>query len=372
MAPGDGDLVQILVVAIISFIILFIGVSVVSPVIESTDVATNDSEDATYIDNQTVALDGAGSAVDITGSAYGDNETVLDSRGYAIRLNGSNDSYVESDQQVDISSDNTWSVSVGASVNSSATADELTAVSLNGRLVITYNRTASEWRAWYYDESDRASYNLSVSGPNQPGSLATVTVVSNGTHLTLYRDNAVSDTANITGSGSFDPAPVNSSEWYGRLDELRTFDTALDNSQRQTLVDDPVRGLPDATTTSRIYFDVPETTGSEPIFFSPATLQLYNAEYVDGYDGSEMDEGFFTSLGADYDWDNQGPAITPLDGGDLDGAAAAFISYDDYDSGAVPQLLSGFQSALVLAGILPLLLVLGYIVTTVNIIGRAR
>lgn len=358
VAGGDGDLVNIVVVAIISFTILLIGVSVLSPVISIT--GADQTDNGTHIDNQTVRLDGAGNTVDLSGAEYGEDETVLDSRGYAIRLAGSNDSYVESDQDINISSDNSWTVSVGASVNGSASASELSAVSLNARLVISYNRTAGEWRAWYYDESDRASYNLSVSGANQPGSLATVQVVSNGSHVTLYRDNTVSDTVNITGSGGFASAPVNSSSWYGRLDEVRTYDTNLSDSQRQTLVDDPVRGLPDAPTTARVMFDIPETN-TEPVFFSPATMRLSNVTYVDGYDGNEMDEGRFAAMGADYKWTDDGPTIRPIEDGDLDGAPVAFVTYTGYDTG-VGQLLSGFRSALMLAGLLPVLLVLGYVV----------
>lgn len=300
------------------------------------------------------------------GDSTGTDETVYDSRGYAVQLAGADDSYVQATQDYGIATNNQWTVSTWARANQSATSEEMTAVSVDGRVIVNYIGSASEWRIWYYDEGERDSYNLSMAAPNQPGNLTNVQVHNNGTHLQIYRNNTLGDTRNITTDNIAD-APTNASNWDGTLEELRTFDESLNNTQRQALVDNPVQHQPDWSPTARAMFDEPYAD-DQLLLYTDASLETYRATYVAGFGGTEL------SPGNDYEWNETGPAIRAVSGGAIDGAPVAYVDYSAPEE-LIPmaqQLRDGWATAMALAAVAALLLILGAIVGYLFLAGGRR
>jgi hypothetical protein len=364
---GPGQLATILVTATIVFIILFIGIAVVNPVIEAT-TSEGDSEEGEFT-QATVLLDGAGTWVAI-GDDTGTNETVYDSRGYAVHFTASNDSYIESDRDVEFSTGGNWTVSLWASLNESAPTGETRGVlNLDGQLLVTHNDTSSEWTAHYYDEGARTGTNVSVPAPSQPGSLTNIQVVRAGDELTIYRNTTAGETATLNDSSVFD-APVEASDWHGRLEELRVYDDALDASTRNSLYDNPNGPTSGHNQSGRAMFDEPAAS-RQRLFYSDAYLEQSNVSFKQGHPGQVLEEGSVGLLGADYEWNTEGPELKPVSGGRLDGAPVAYVDYN-LQTVSVGSLTGSFTNALILAGLLPVILILGYIATTLNLVGGGR
>lgn len=345
------EYVRVVVGAVIIVVAAGLGIAFLDSVASMNVSQDPDSSTAAITaQNETVLLDGAGNWTTID-SGTGTNETVFDSRGHAINLTGADDSYVESESQFEIAADKTWTIHVGARVDSAAQNDTMTAISANGRVVVTYNGSVDEWQAWYYEEDDRDSYQVNVSATNQPQNYTHVFVQSNGTHISIYRNTTQGSVANISQNDTV-AAPINNSNWNGRLDELRTFDDPLTSTERSNLVADPVAPRVGTNRTSRIMFDEP-ARATQRIFFTDTDLQTSNATYSDGFAGSTMVNG------TDYEWDTDGPRIKPLAGGDLDGAPVAYVDYD-LEGGSATLLtptLNSWADFVQVAILVPLILV---------------
>lgn len=351
------DQLQAVITALVLVVSLMVGTAVVSSL-------TEDESGLRVGQDDPVLLDSAGTWTTIS-DGDGFNPTVVNSRGYAVNLTGADDSYVESKQSFELSTDDTWTVSVGARADAEAAGDTMTAVSLDGRLTIVYNGSQGVWTAWYYDEGARNSYQVNVSAPNQPGNLTNVIVWSNGTHLAIYRDNTQGDLKDITTSSIAD-APVSSTNWNGRLDEVRTYDDALNTTQRQQVVGSPVAPLPGTNRTSRTMFDEPEQR-TQDIFFTDTRLETSNATFSQGYAGDVMDRKDLISdiTGeTDYVWETSGPQIYVVEGGELDGAPVAYVEYD-YE-GALSSIINAWSDLVGLAALLPLLFVVVAIIALVR------
>lgn len=247
--------------------------------------------------------------------------TVEATTGRAIALTGASDSFVESDAPVTLASDGTWTVCTWAEVDSGAASETMTALSANGRAIIEYNGTAGNWSGWYYDDGSRNSYRVDVSAPNQPGNLTNTCLRHNGTHLSIYRNNTQGEIVNATQS-NIASASVNASNWDGRLEEARIFDDALSSSERQQLVDSPVRPLPGTNRTARLMFDEGEGT-TTAMYFAATDATLSNATWVAGF----ADPGM--SRGTDYELGEHPFSIRIIAGGFLDGAPVEHVSWSD-------------------------------------------
>lgn len=337
-----------MLVIVVIFVILFAGTMVASQLV---------SLGVTDASGEAVLLDETGEWVDVPGGE-GYDPTVYDSLGNAVELTGASDSYVESTPGTDIASSGTWTVSQWAWVDSAAAGDTMTTVSLNGRVILSYDGSASQWSAWYYEESSRDSYRVNVSAPNQPSAWTNIIARSNGTHFTIYRDNTRGETVELAGS-SIVAAPVESGNWHGRLDETRTFDRALNDSDRQTLVDGPVGPLPGTDRTARAMYDEADES-TQHLFFTGTSLELHNAGFASGLSGSEL-EGPGNWLGTqDYDWDDDEPQLRPLSGGEIDGAPVAYVDYRK--TGPLGTFTDEWSTLIDAATLIPIVLVLGVIV----------
>lgn len=338
--------VRVVVAALLLAVVLMVGTTVVGDI-------TGDEEGLRTSEDVVVELGEADSWTRIS-DASGYSETVRNSRGYAINLTGADDSYVQSQDKYEVAADDTWTISAWGRVDQGAGNENMTLVSANGRVVISYNGSQGNWSAWYYDEGSTDSWQVNASAPNQPGNLTNVIVWSNSTHLTIYRNNTQGDVKNITGSNIAD-APVMSQNWDGRIDEVRTFDDALDDANRSTIVNSPVDPVPDTNRTSRIMFDEPNKS-TQSIFFTGTRLEQSNVTFSDGLDGSVMTgESLISNImgTTDYVWETSGPQIYPVSGGDLDGAPAAYVEYER--ESALFDVVGGWVDLVGVAALIPLI-----------------
>jgi hypothetical protein len=321
---------------------LMVGTAVVGDVTDGQEGIREDESTAVLLGN-------TGQFVSIA-DAEGFEETVYNSRGKAVNLTGADDSYVESKSNYKIASDDTWTVSLWARVDNESGSQTMTALSVNGRLVVNYNGTDGNWTAWYYDESSTSSWQVNVSAPDQPQNLTNVQVWSNGTHLTIYRNTTQGDIVNITGD-NIESAPVTSENWDGRLDEVRTFDDAINSTTRSELHNTPIAPQNNTNRTSRIMFDQADKS-TQLIFFTDTRLEQSNVTFSQGLPGEQMDAKSLLVMNPDYEWDTSGPKIKPLDGGQLDGAPVAYVDYQ-YE-GALSKVVDSWSNAVGLAALIPM------------------
>lgn len=245
--------------------------------------------------------------------------SVKDSTGYGVFLTGAADSYYQSKKKVNLASDDTWSVSTWAEVAAAGENDTMTAVSADGRVLIQYNGSTSEWVGWYYDDGTGNSYRLAGGAPNQPGNLTLVTVTANASHVVLYRNATQLDVQSVT-TDAVENADLGAGNWHGTLDETRVFDDFTNASEQSTLHSEPVAPRPRRDRTARIMFD--EGSGSvADIYFTGTAATLSNHSWVSGLAGHELTDG------ADYTLNQHSGTITALDGGKIDGAPVVWVTY---------------------------------------------
>lgn len=343
------DGIEAVLGALILVIALLVGVTLIDT------LASGESGIDERITRDHALLGDAGTAVtfDEGQDGKGTNETVFKTTGFAVNLTGADDSFVESDSNFTISTDQNWTVSVWARADSEASAANMTAVSLNGRLLIWWNGSKGNFSAWYFDEASRDSFQVNVTdNGDQPGNFTNIVVQANGTHLRIFRNNTVGDVKDITGSGISD-APVNATNWNGRIEELRTFDEVLNNSTRQELVDTPIEQQPTVSPTARVMFDQPDRD-TQLILYASAALTESNVSYSDGFAAQEMTRAGIVQDN-DYQWTDDGPKINPQSGGELDGAPVAYASYD-FDT-ALADTIGAWADVVKVAALIPVLLI---------------
>lgn len=347
----DNNLPDVILTLIIVGVILFVGIAAVSATIDTSDGAKEQVSKPALLDGTTVTeID------DNTGT----DEEVYNSLGNAVELSGANDSYYQSTSDINAINDSTWTVSTWATVDADAANDTMTTVSLGGDLVVYYNGSTDSWAAWFYDDGARNSYHVNVSASSPTDGLNNIIVERDGDNLTIYRNTTAGSSADLSNTST--ASSPHTTNWHGRIDEVRTDDVALNASQRNQIYQNPVAPLTGTDKTARIMFDEPEQN-KQLLFFSGGDIQLYNATIVDGHPGELMDgESFANSLAGatDYEWGTDGPQIRAVEGGQLDGAPVAYAEYTSY--GLVGGLVSDYQNALVLAGVVFILVPLGAII----------
>lgn len=341
MAVPDG---RVVIVAIVIGASLLIGFAVVATLGDVGDdvVSQDDQDDVVLLNgNQFVLIN----ADDGTGT----NEEVRDSRGHALELTGADDSFVQSQSDFTVAEDDSWTICTWASVDAEGGAENetMTAVSIDGDVLLNYNGTDGNWSGWFYDRGSRDSYVVNASATDQPGTLTPLCLVHNGSHVSIYRNNSLGETENASVE-SIESVETNTTNWDGRLDETRFDDDALNASQRQQLIDDPIGPLTTSNRTGRMMYD--EGSGTLVyIFWASTNADSSNASYVDGLDGSVLDRDTMLSPG-DYEWRSDGPEIKPVEGGELDGAPVAYVAYDFH--GQLDALERRIGDAFIVGGVI--------------------
>lgn len=282
----------------------------------------------------------------------GTGETVYETTGYAVNLSGYEDSYVQSEANFELAADDTWTVSVWGHVDAGNAGENMTLASANGRAIITYNGSNSQWEGWYYDEAQRNSYTVTVgTSGSEVGNFTNIQLWSNGTHLTIYRNTTQGSIVNTTLS-NISSAPVDAGTWDGRVEELRTFDDALDATNRSQIYNNEAEEAPNFSPTSRAMFDQPNKD-AQLLLYTDTRLEQSNVTFSQGF--AEQVQ----TAGTDYEWRTDGPQVRAKSGGDLDGAPVAYASYT-YDT-TVAWIVDVWNDTVGLAALIPILLVIGVI-----------
>lgn len=339
--------VKAIIGAFIIVITLMIGVSVLDTM--QSEAGGGGDE----ITRQAALLQDDGEYVTLN-NGKGTGETVYKTTGYAVNLTGASDSYIESTADVDVATSDTWTISVWAYVDEGSGNDEMIAASVDGRAVISYNGTANQWEGWYYDDGSRNSYevNITTSG-NEVGNFTNVMLWHNNGNLAILRNNESSNLVSTSG-GSTVSAPVTANNWNGRLEELRTFDDALNNSERNTIINTPVEQMPNSDPTARAMFDQPGRD-TQLLLYTDADIETSNVTYSDGFAAQEM-QGDGNLVGADYRWEELGPKVAPIEGEELSGAPVAYVSYDLSVRGA-DKVVSSWSNFTDIASLVPVILI---------------
>lgn len=129
--PND-DLAEVAIVIIVFCVMLFVGVSIFSSM---ADITGRDSQSGDLAQTSQ-QLSGSGAWHSLNDKT-GYNETVYNSRGYAVNLTGASDSYIESDSNIAIATDQNWTVATWARVDQPSVSENMTVLSINGRLART-------------------------------------------------------------------------------------------------------------------------------------------------------------------------------------------------------------------------------------------
>lgn len=356
MAFSLDSLPELIITVVVVAGVLFVGISAMSTM---PDSGTNEQGiEAVKLEGTNFVSVGVPNILE---------REVYNSLGYAIELTGANNSGFESTQPIEYSTDETWTLSTWAAADANATNQSMTAVSLDGRVVVSYNESAGEWSTWYYSDATRSAYEITAAETGNETQLTQVVVERNGSTLTMFVNGTQGGTADLSTTSSV-PAP-NASNWDGRIDELRTFDDALNASQRSHLFSSPVAPLAASNRTSRVMFDEPSRSRQE-VFFSPASVETSNVGYGDGHDGDKMNGSSVLneiSGDADYVWDWDSLSIRAVDGGRLETAPVAYVDYKLKTLQGV--IASGFREFIGLMGTLFIVIPLAFAIFLLRKLG---
>jgi len=290
---------------------------------------------------------------------------VRDSRGYAVDLKGTENSYVRSNSKLDVTTNESWTVCTWASVDSESQDKTMSALSVGGDLVMTYNGSTDHWAAWYYKDGGRSSYRVDVPASNQPGGLSLVCVEHDGEYLSISEDDGGAGGYLNTSEPGIAEGSLDAQPWDGRLEETRTFNGTLSASEQTQLYGDPVAPLPSANRTARLYYD--NARSSEPIFFASTSATVNNANWDDGHSGTVL------TAGEDYELDEENQRIRVLAGSPVDGAPAVWIDWypnNEQIDGVTGGVSGGFQLLATAALVIPAIVVLTLLVGVVVLIRK--
>lgn len=344
--------------AIVSSLVIVIALLLLVPIVDDFAAARDVGTSEVRVEYDQAYLEGAGTLVDVgDGDRVGDNETVYQTTGYALRLDGSSDAEVTGDGVADLGNDTTWTVSVWASPDAgSGRTMELASVS-DGEVRIYLNESRGEWAVWYYRQSTRDSYEVTAATSSPVGNLTNLQARANGTHLQFYRNDTLAGATDIT-VASTEAAPTEATNWDGRVEELRVFGDAVSATVQTELYADPAEQRPGQNRIARLMFDQASETDTTLEAISALELSVSGGQFVKtGFAENITDpETFNNNLAgeSDYDFDTDGPRLEPLADGELDGAPIAYV---DYNAAATGTALSSLTGWLGVAALVPLVLI---------------
>lgn len=270
-------------------------------------------------------IEGSHDYVGVAGAdSYGKNETIVNSRGNAIKTTGAADSYVTADGDVALATNGTWSVQQAVAIDKNATSGKHVILSIGDPdLLLLYDNSTgtANWSAVWFSATD--SYRVNISAPS-PTARTHVYAQMNGSNLTIWRNETKGGSTTIDGAGAPTGNLTTADGCPCWLEETRAWDDYLNASQRNQTISQPVAPL-EANQTLRIMYD--KGTGGEVlVFWTGQTGTVSNATWVDGYDGTVLSSGGLVAAG-DYDWRGDGPEVKATVGGALDGAPVAWVDY---------------------------------------------
>lgn len=323
---------KVVIAGILMVVIATVGITVVDAIDGVNDNSVN-QDDA-------VLLDGT-NYVDVNQDGQGSNPTVKDSRGHALAFTGADDSYVELNSDANFYTDDNWTVMQGVWIDPSATTNNMTVLALGDPtdVLLRYSNTSgtANFSAVIMDPGDTYIANVTVSDPTDPH---LIYITREDNNVSIYANTTKGESVDTSVSGDINVDLVNDTNLNGRLDETRTFDDVLNDSQRSALVGDSVQPLKNATRTTRIMYDAGSGTAVS-VYWSPVSATASNVSYADGFPGHVLDRAGMIADN-DYRWKNTGPKIKPSEGGRIDGAPVAFVEYKFIDQ--LSGFIHGFSS----------------------------
>jgi len=353
------DVVSLAIVFITLGVILLVAVSIFGTIAER-------SEPNPTGDREKIIQPATGAFVDVYDSENsfyeerGENPTVHDSRGLSRLFTGAPDSYLASDDSLTVASDQNWTAHQGVWVNQSATNRNMTVLALGDpNVLVRYdgNRSSAVWRLVYVGVTSTNETTVSAPSPTDATQLF---IGRSSNTLWINRDNSANATITVSDDSTGQTNLTTAKNLDGRLDETRMFDTRLNSSQRQSLVDDPITPLPGTDRTARIMYDE-RVVSPVNVFFADGDATVSNATIADGFAGSTLTESSLMTTG-DYDWRPKGPEFRLRSGSDVAGAPAVYANYTLVAGGENP-VLNGIASALQLSAVLPILLIVSMVLT---------
>jgi len=345
---SQNDLPTVLIAIIAAVVIGFAGLSAVSTLVGTTDAVTeSDFQSATR-------LDGPDRTVQIPHDGIkGTNERVYESLGRGLAFRGSGG--LSGDAGIDLTQDNNWTVSQGVWLANNST-DQTIATFGDPNLILRYDASADNYQAvWTTPYGPDAAANVSAPGRDEARVLQ---VTRDGQDLTIYSNSTLGESVNIS-QGSFDERLVNDSTLNGTVDETRVFQTVLNNSERQTLYQDPIAYADPSTDRQlRIMYDTGSGSSVE-LFYAPTSAASFTGgSWATGFAADKLERDGV--LGGDYRWTAEGPAIEPTAGGELAQAPVAWVLFDSVGLGY--QFRDAVVSGFGLVGILFVLAILGVVI----------
>jgi len=314
---------------------------------------------ADQVEYDAVGLEGTNTFVAFN-DGLGTEEKVWKTTGFALQLQGAQNSYAESTSVLSLGGNSNFTLSTWASVNESATSANMTAVSYDGRVMIQY--LDGTWSGWYYDESTRNSHRVNITATS-PTARSLVTVTANETHLSIYENTTQGETTSITTSSLAD-GTLNTTNWDGVLEETKAYSQGSNATQVTSLYNNPIEPQQRTDKQFRVMWDQPDRV--QYVVYADAGIDVTNGKWVAGFAEQQMQSK--NILGGDYEWQTDGPRIKPLSGGELDGFPVAYASYK-YDT-ALDAQIDGIANSLGLAAIIPILIVAAILIGVTSKFGQ--
>jgi len=257
--------------------------------------------------------------------------TAVATRGNAIYLDGSNN--IAGTSGTNNLTEGNFSLAAAPAPNVDASnihdVNRTIASVDNGSAVLYYN--GSDYVGYYDNGSANATVALAA---NATGEFDPLALTANETHISLYNESANETAALDTAS---DETPI-LFDWVGRLDELRTFNSTLNDTDAETYTDDPIQSLPATNRTARYMFDE-GSGGSTFVYHANESADIDGATFTDGVEGPGQDRG------SDFTLSDGPPRVVVESGGYLDGAPVVYVRSAGGAFSSILTILEGVGSA---------------------------
>jgi len=293
---------------------LLIAIALIIVIANAVFGAVTGASDAGETLNESVTIEsGSGTIGDSPVDEVASVDAVEQSLGFGANISGPASTYTASDLPP---LEPPYEVSMLAATRRAGQDQALYTYDEEQTLMVWYNSSSSEYRAYLFNTSSRDSYRISVPALT-PGRQTVITVRHNGTGVTMSRNTTRGDGALTTGGTA--SAPTGQLAWNGTQDEFRVFNATLTATQRQSLVDTPTAPLPASDVRARALFDgFGGTATSRPLWFTSGTVDLSTTPLTETVPGQ-------VTNGDDYSL--SGDTITASTGSTLDGNPVAFVTY---------------------------------------------
>jgi hypothetical protein len=200
---------------------------------------------------------------------------------------------------------------------------------------LSYNGTSNEYVLWYFDKATTNSYVVTIAATN-PTQLQPIFFSHDGDTLTLETTAGEGKlNATTTTGGSFVPLPTDT-RLDGTLEETRTFDRTLTNSEQNAYTTDPIAPIAVGNREARIMYDT-AGSGVAVDFRANASGELQgDADRGTGIAADVLTQGTDFALTSAS---NGKQTLTALNGGQLQDMPRVFLGAVN-DASQLIQLVS--------------------------------